>query len=80
MKTYFTKNILSLITIIYLLFNYEMSFAQWVQPLGINGFDGTLKVTSSEGSVADNNTYYGSAYFGTVDYNQAAANVDYLYF
>lgn len=74
MKTYFTKNILKVITIICLLLNSEISFAQWVQPLGINGFDGTLKVTSSEGSVAGNNTYYGSAFFGTTDANQVATN------
>ncbi|GGD46858.1 hypothetical protein GCM10011514_08560 [Emticicia aquatilis] len=42
--------------------------------MGINGAVGALKVTSSGGSVAGNNTYYGSAYFGTKDVIQAANN------
>ena len=51
-----------------------MSLAQWIQPLGNNGAVGTLKVTSSGGSVAGNNAYYGSAPFGTNDIIQAANN------
>lgn len=54
--------------------NSETGFAQWIQPLGNNGAVGALKVTSSGGSVAGNNAYYGSAYFGTKDVIQAANN------
>ena len=74
MKTRFTKNILSIITIVCLLLNSITSVGQWIQPLGNNGAVGTLKVTSSEGSVAGNGTYYGSANFGTNDIIQAANN------
>lgn len=74
MKSKFTKKLLGIITILCLLLNPEMSLAQWIQPLGINGAVGTLKVTSSGGSVAGNGTYYGSANFGTNDIIQAANN------
>ncbi|WP_394993401.1 3-coathanger stack domain-containing protein [Emticicia sp.] len=75
MKTRFTKNILSIITIICLLLNSETSVGQWVQPLTATYGDmGTLKVTSSSGSVAGNNAYYGSIYAGTNDIIQAANN------
>ncbi|WP_188764804.1 immunoglobulin domain-containing protein [Emticicia aquatilis] len=74
MKTNFTKNFFGIFTILCLLLNFHTGFSQWVQPLGINGAVGALKVTSSGGSVAGNNTYYGSAYFGTKDVIQAANN------
>ncbi|WP_435355961.1 immunoglobulin domain-containing protein [Emticicia sp. SJ17W-69] len=74
MKRYFVKNIFGIITILFILLNTVTSFSQWIQPLGINGAVGTLKVTSSGGSVAGNNTYYGSANFGTNDIIQAANN------
>lgn len=56
MKTRFTKNILSIITIVCLLLNSKTSFAQWVQPLGTNGFDGRLTVTSSVRHLPENVT------------------------
>lgn len=74
MKTKFTKNFFGIITILCFMLNSEMSFAQWVQPLGINGAVGGLKVTSSGGSVAGDNAYYGTAFFGTNDIIQAANN------
>lgn len=74
MKTYFTKNFFRIFTILYLLLNFHTGFSQWVQPLGINGASGALRVTSSGGSVAGNNAYYGSAFFGTKDVIQAANN------
>lgn len=74
MKSKFIKKLLGIITILCLLLKSQMNFAQWIQPLGINGAVGTLKVTSSGGSVAGNNAYYGSAPFGTNDIIQAANN------
>lgn len=74
MKTQFTKRILGINITLFLLLNSVISIAQWIQPLGNNGAVGTLKVSSSGGSVAGNNTYYGSAHFGTNDIIQAANN------
>ena len=75
MKAKITKKLLGIITILCLLFNSEKSFAQWVQPLTATYGDmGTLKVTSSGGSVAGNNAYSGSVYAGTDDIIQAANN------
>ena len=74
MKTYFTKNFFGIFTILCLLLTPHTGFCQWVQPLGINGASGALRVTSSGGSVAGNNAYYGSAFFGTKDVIQAANN------
>ena len=75
MKAKITKKLLGIITILCLLFNSEKSFAQWVQPLTATYGDmGTLKVTSSGGSVAGNNAYSGRVYAGTDDIIQAANN------
>ena len=75
MKSKFTKNFLGIIIILCLLLNSQMSFAQWIQPLTATyGAMGTLKVTSSGGSVAGNNAYFGSVYAGTNDIIQAANN------
>jgi hypothetical protein len=71
MKTKFTKILFSIITILCLLLNSEMSFAQYIVSLGNIG---SLKVTSSGGSVAGNNAYYGLTYNGTNDIIQAANN------
>jgi hypothetical protein len=58
----------------FILFLSFSSMAQYVQPLGTNGSTGTVKVTSSGGSVAGNNTYFGSVFFGTNNIETAAAN------
>ncbi|MES2520838.1 MAG: hypothetical protein V4585_22175 [Bacteroidota bacterium] len=74
MKTYFTKFPLGIIAILCFMLNSEMCLSQWIQPLGNNGSVGALKVTSTGGSVAGNNAYYGSAFYGTNDVTQAANN------
>ncbi len=71
MKTNFTKNIPGVITILCLLLNSQMSFAQYIVSLGNIG---SLKVTSSGGSVSGNNAYYGLTNYGTNDIIQAANN------
>ena len=77
MKTQFTKILFSLMAIMAsVLLNSTAGFAQWTQPLGINGAVGALRVTSSGGSVAGNNSYAGSAFYGTNDIGQAALNGD----
>jgi hypothetical protein len=62
------------LSVFFVIASLSQSFAQWVQPLGINGATGGLQVTSSGGSMAGNNAYFGSAYFGTNDVAQAANN------
>ena len=75
MKSNFTKKLFGIFTILCLIFNTITSVGQWVQPL-IAGYGdmGTLKVTSSGGSVAGNNAYSGRVYAGTDDIIQAANN------
>lgn len=67
MKTAFTKNTLSIIAILCLVLGSEMSYAQWTTNIYSNVWNtnfGTLKVTSSGGSVAGNNNYAGALYYG----------------
>jgi hypothetical protein len=69
----------SYLTLFFLIIKVGQCYAQYIQPLGNNGDVGTLKVTSSGGSVAGNNTYFGSVPFGEshpnlVEFNGGVVN------
>ncbi|MCP9757104.1 hypothetical protein EGI26_18240 [Lacihabitans sp. CCS-44] len=80
MKTISTKNTLSIIAILCFVLYSEMSHAQWTANIHSNVWNldfGTVKVTSSVGSVAGNNNYAGKLYYGAdinADINIAATN------
>jgi hypothetical protein len=86
MKITFTKNKLSIIAILCFMLNSTTSHAQWTTNIYSNSFNtnfGTVKVTTSNGSVAGNNNYQGALYYSAAfsnvgvipnDINIAATN------
>lgn len=80
MKITFTKKTLSFIVVLCFMLNATMSYAQWTANIYSTAFNtnfGTVKVTSSVGSVAGNNNYQGKIYYGAAlsdDINIAATN------